>query len=188
VLFRSAFSGDALWVCDSFGRVYALNYDSGQVIRELNVEQSAAGVAYDGSYLWLAVRGTTSLQRVNIITGALIREVRLPRGDISGIDWYGGRLYVADRLSNSVLVVDDLTGVVERTLAHPGISLDGVATDGRDLWTADGAQMAIYRQDLLSAAIAPFTAPDRTPSGLCASNGFVWLGDRSGRVFKLRFP
>lgn len=182
-----AFSDDALWVCDISGRIIALNYNSGQLIRELNVNRSVAGIAYDGANLWLTLRDSATIQRVNIVTGALLRELRLARGDLAGLDWHSDKLYIADRLSNSVLVVDPLTGDIEQTIVHPGFSLDGVAYDGSALWTTDGSQMAIYRYNTITAAITSFIAPDRRPAGLSASAGYIWLGDSSGRIYKLRF-
>ncbi len=183
-----AFSGDALWACDVSGRVVACNYNSGQPVRELATDAAAEGVAYDGGNLWLTLRGATTLRWIGMITGTVLRDVRLTHGDLGGLDWANDRLYVADRLTNSVLVLDDETGAVERMVPHPGVSLDGVAFDGQDIWTVDGVQAMLYRIDPAGGNVLAYPAPDRTPSGLCAAAGFIWLADRSGRVFKLRFP
>ncbi len=100
------FSGDALWAVDASSRAVALNNTTGALIRELELPQPAAGIAYDGVDLWLSVPNSSQLVLVNIVNGAQIRVLNLLRGSFGPIDYAAGRLYVADRLSNAVLVVD----------------------------------------------------------------------------------
>jgi len=181
------FSGDALWAVDSRARVLALNYNTGALIRELEVPVAAAGAAYDGEDLWLSVRGTSQLVLVNIINGAQVRVLNLMRGSFGPLDYAGGRLYVADLLSNSILVVDPQSGAIERSIARPGFAIDGVCFDGADLWTIDASQMKIFRLSGSGALVNAYQAPSRTVAGLAFADGIHWCGDRAGRVYKLRF-
>lgn len=182
------FSGDALWAVDSLSRVVALNYNSGELIRELMVPLPAAGVAYDGIDLWLSVRDEPRLLQVNIISGSLIRALNLPRGRLGPLDYAGGRLYVCDRLSNSILVVDPENGAIERSLPQPGVAIDGVCLDGIHLWTIDGTQMKLFRLTASGALVNQYQPPSRHASGLAFAAGILWCGDETGKIFKLRFP
>jgi outer membrane protein assembly factor BamB len=182
------FSGDALWAADGRARVVALNYTTGALIRELEVPQPAAGLAYDGVDLWLSVTNSSQLVLVNIVNGAQIRVLNLLRGSFGPIDYAAGRLYVADRLSNAVLVVDPQNGTIERSIPQPGYGIDGVCFDGASLWISDATQMKFYRLAPGGALENQYQAPSRSVSGLAFAAGFIWCGDRSGKIYKLRFP
>jgi outer membrane protein assembly factor BamB len=183
-----AFSGDALWAVDSLSRVLALNYNSGALVRELDFPQGAGGVAYDGEDLWLSVRNTSQLVLVNVVNGAQIRVLNLLRGSFESLDYMDGRLYVADRLSNMVLVVDPGSGAIERSIPQPGVAIDGVCHDGSSLWTVDATQMKLFRLAGSGALENQYQAPSRSASGLAFAEGIFWLGDRTGKIYKLRFP
>jgi hypothetical protein len=182
------FSGDALWAADGRARVVALNYTTGALIRELEVPQPAAGLAYDGVDLWLSVPNSSQLVLVNIVNGAQIRVLNLLRGSFGPIDFAAGRLYVADRLSNAILVVDPQNGTIERSIPQPGYGIDGVCFDGASLWISDATQMKFYRLAPGGALENQYQAPSRSVSGLAFAAGFIWCGDRSGKIYKLRFP
>jgi hypothetical protein len=166
----------------------ALNYNTGALIRELELPQPAAGIAYDGVDLWLSVPNSSQLVLVNIVNGAQIRVLNLLRGSFGPIDYAGGRLYVADRLSNSVLVVDPLNGTIERSLPQPGYAIDGVCFDGVSLWISDAMQMKFFRLGASGALENQYQAPSRTVSGLAFATGIIWCGDRARKIYKLRFP
>jgi hypothetical protein len=182
-----AFSGEALWVVDSLSRVLALNYNSGALIRELELEQTVSGIAYDGKDLWLSVRNTSQLVQVNIVTGAQIRVLNLLRGNFGGLDFAKERLYVADRLSNAVLIVNPESGAIERSIAQPGIAIDGICHDGSDLWTLDATQAKFFRLDESGALVNSYQTPSRSSVGLAFAEGIFWCGDQAGKIYKIRF-
>lgn len=182
------FSGDALWAVDAASRVVALNYTTGALIRELESPLAAGGIAYDGEDLWLSVKDTSQLVQVSIINGSQIRTLNLLRGRFGALDYFSGRLYVSDRLSNAILVVDPLNGTIERSLAQPGYAIDGVCHDDASLWTLDAAQMMLFRLAESGALENQYQTPSRTPSGLAFASGVFWCGDRTGKIFRLRFP
>ena len=182
------FSGDALWVTDGRAQLAALNLNNGTLIRELEVAQPAAGVAYDGKDLWLSVANSPQLELVNIINGARIRTLNLLRGDFGAMDYFSGRLYISDRLSNAILVVDPANGAIERSLPQPGSAIDGICHDGANVWTIDATQMKIFRLTESGATVNQYPAPSRLVAGLAFAGGFIWCGDRAGKIYKLRFP
>ena len=182
-----AFSGDSLWVVDSQSRLLSLNYNSGAVIRELESESPPSGVCYDGDDLWITVRNSSQIVKLNIVTGTTIRVLTLTRGDFGPIDFSGSRLYITDRLTNSVLVVDPETGRIEKALSNPGFSLNGVAYDGVNLWTIDATQMKIFRLTASGSVLMSYQTPGRAGAGMSVGSGIMWTGDQTGKIFKLRF-
>ena len=182
------FSGDALWAVDSLSRVLSLNYNSGALIRELEFPLPAAGIAYDGEDLWLSVKDTSQLVLVSIINGSQIRALNLLRGSFGPMEYFSGRLYVTDYLTNTILVVDPENGTIERSIPQPGFAIDGICHDGTSLWTVDATQMKLFRLAESGALVNQYQAPARTVSGLAFAGGIFWCGDRTGKIFRLRFP
>jgi hypothetical protein len=181
------FSGDVLWVVDAQSRILALNYNSGALIRELDVPQQISGIAYDGNDLWLGIKNTNQVVQVNIVNGAQIKALNLLRGDVGCLAYAAGRLYVADKLSNAILVVDPDSGTIERTINQPGFTINGLVLDDSNLWTIDASQNKIFRLDASGSAVNVYQPPSRSAAGLAFSQGFIWCGDQTGKIYKLKF-
>jgi outer membrane protein assembly factor BamB len=181
------FSGDVLWVVDVNSRILALNYNSGALIRELDVDHAISGIAYDGHDLWLAVRETNQVVQVNMVNGAQIRALNLLRGNLGCLAYANDRLYAADKLTNAVLVIDTATGTIERSLSQPGFSINGLVSDGLQFWTIDASQNKIFRLDGDGAMLNVYEPPSRSAAGLAAAQGFIWCGDQLGKIYKLKF-
>jgi sugar lactone lactonase YvrE len=181
------FSGDVLWVVDAQSRILALNYNSGALIRELDVPQQVSGIAYDGNDLWLGIKNTNQVVQVNIVNGAQIKALNLLRGDVGCLAYAAGRLYVADKLSNTILVVDPDSGTIEKTISQPGFTINGLVLDNSNLWTIDASQNKIFRLDASGSAVNVYQPPSRSAAGLAFSQGFIWCGDQTGKIYKLKF-
>jgi outer membrane protein assembly factor BamB len=181
------FSGDVLWVVDAQSRILALNYNSGALIRELDVPQQVSGIAYDGNDLWLGIKNTNQVVQVNIVNGAQIKALNLLRGDVGCLAYAAGRLYVADKLSNTILVVDPDSGTIEKTISQPGFTINGLVPDNSNLWTIDASQNKIFRLDASGSAVNVYQPPSRSAAGLAFSQGFIWCGDQTGKIYKLKF-
>ena len=151
------FGGGRLWVAGSYGESFG-SIDA----REWKVErlfkgkqrvdrasQSYAGMAYDGSHLWIAwhwfnyslpASQTQLLLKVDPETGKIVGEYALPAGTRNdgthGLAWDGARLWHAkdDRLS----AIDPSNGEVTAQYTLNGIRRpSGLAWDGRALWIAE---------------------------------------------------
>jgi DNA-binding beta-propeller fold protein YncE len=181
------FSGDVLWVVDAQSRILALNYNSGALIRELDFPLPVSGIAYDGKELWLAVKNSNQVVQVNIVNGAQIKALNLLRGDVGCLAYAAERLYVADKLSNTILVVNTDSGTIEKTINQPGFTINGIVLDDRNLWTIDASQNKIFRLDGNGAAVNVYQPPSRSAAGLAFSQGFIWCGDQTGKIYKLKF-
>jgi len=181
------FSEDSLWVVDTRYRVLSLNYNSGAVLRELEVEESPSGIAYDIDGLWLSLVGKPQLIKVHILHGNVLRLLNLARGNFGPVEVMGSSIYVYDRESNMIKLVDSNTGTIQKTISRPGFSLNGVAFDGTHLWVVDAQQQQIYRLNPDGDVLFTYQAPAKTVSGICFSQGLAWLGDQTGKIYQLRF-
>ena len=148
------FVGRRLWVGgsygESFGAINTLNWKVERLFnvrqREDRASQSYAGMAYDGSHLWMAwhwmkydlpAAQTQLLLKVDLETGKVVGEFPAPPGtpnDLThALAWDGARLWHMkdDRLT----AVDPQTGAVTALYELSQIKrASGMAWDGEALW------------------------------------------------------
>jgi hypothetical protein len=181
------FSVDVLWVVDMQSRILAVNYNSGALIRELDFPQTVCGIAYDGQDLWLSIKNSNRVVQVNIVNGAQIKALNLLRADVGCLAYAAERLYVADKLSKTILVVNTESGTIEKSINQPGFTINGLVLDGGNLWTIDATQNKLFRLDEAGAMVNVYQPPSRSAVGLAFAQGFIWCGDQTGKIFKLKF-
>ncbi len=180
------FSGDSIWIIQKNGNPISLNYSSGSMIREL-ITQSASGIGYDNTNLWIIGKETQELINISIINGEEIRRIRLAEGNYSYLDYNAPYIYTADRLTNSIMTIDPDSGSVLSSFKSPSFSIDGFCFDGSQFWILDNSETKLYVTDKDGTLINTFRTPTDTPSGLASSGSIIWMGDLSGKIIKMRF-
>ena len=181
------FSGDSIWLVDSFSRILSLDYNSGNIIRELFFPRPVNGIGYDGTDHWLNIKESTEIVKVNIVNGEVIKILNLGVGQYLVMDCSASSIYLADRLSNAIIEIDTETGEVLNSIQSPVFSIDGLCFDRVHLWLLDNTTTRIYRLDLTGEILNVYQAPEQNPVGLCFSQGTIWCGDKSGKIFQLKF-
>ena len=180
------FSGDSLWITDTNSNPVSLNYTSGSIIRELYTTP-AIGICYDGANLWITGGGSQEIFNISIINGEMIRAIRLSEGDYYYLDFRDPHIYLADKLSNSIITVDPATGAMTDSIKAPSFAIDGFCFDGSNFWILEQSTLKIFVTDTDGNLINTFRAPTEQPSGLAFSEGVIWMGDKTGKIIKLRF-
>ena len=181
------FAGDSIWMTQNNSQLLSLNYTSGAVIRELMVTRPSAGIAYDQSNLWVIGEGSGIITAISIINGEIIRELFLSEGNFSYLDYRDPYLYIADKLSNTIITVDPLSGSTIGSVRSPSFSIGGFCFDGERYWILEPSEMKLYVTDTSGTILNTFRTPTDHPSGLACSNDIIWMGDRSGKILKMRF-
>lgn len=183
------FSGDSLWILDQFSRIYAVNHNSGSIIRRLSITQgSIKGIAYDGSNLWCLDNTQSQIIQINIVNGETLKVMGLPIGDYHSMDYSDNRFYIANHRNSSILVIHRESGENLGNIDYPSLSTDGLATDITYIWTVEASTTRIYRLEKTTPDKQEFfRSPTESPSALCHFQGSIWCGDKTGSVYKLTF-
>lgn len=151
------FAGDRLWVGgsygDSLGYVETSDWKVGRAFkgrqRPGRASQSYAGLACDGSSVWVAwhwyrydilTTQTQLLLRIEPESGQVLAEYPLPAGSrpdgTHGLTWDGSRLWHVK--GNLLSAIEPSTGLVAERHALPGVRrASGLAWDGGSLWIAE---------------------------------------------------
>lgn len=124
------FDGERVWFAVG-ERLLALDPDSGETVRTLNVPGDA-GTAFDGRHLYQIA--DARIQKIDLSTGEVLASIPAPgNGADSGLAWAEGTLWVGQYRERKIHQIDPDTGKVLRTLESNRF-VTGVSWVDGELW------------------------------------------------------
>ncbi|HVP07648.1 MAG TPA: transglutaminase domain-containing protein [Candidatus Acidoferrum sp.] len=142
------FDGKLLWCADADtpAKLYAVNPNTRLVEHTMDspIDQPA-GLAWDGTYLWMADPGGGKIHQVDPSDGTTILSLTAPTKNPGGMTYDGRYLWVTDRYRDEIYMVTKDKGDVIITFNSPGQYPSGLAWDGTNLWSADYQTDRCYR-------------------------------------------
>lgn len=183
------FSDDSIWIINHQKRLISLDFHSGSSIRELTPGDGikADGICYDGSDLWIHRINSSHLIKINIINGETLRTISLTQGEYQFMDFHDSTLYVYDRTSNTIRLVNPEGEETISSISSPAFQIAGLCYDGTHIWVLDPTTTRLFRLESSGEVLNIYQTPGKNPGGLCFSNGYIWCGDLSGKIYKMSF-
>ncbi len=145
------------------------------------------GVAYDGTYIWLAFYFDTSrIFQIDPESCSVVHSIPGPTSPgIAGLAWDGQTLWACHEQNGTIYQLDPTDGTIMSEIPAPGHddsdpNSAGLAFDGTYLWHADYGHNMIYKLDPADGAILDsFASPGNCASGLgyLASGEVLVLAD-----------
>ncbi|MCJ1885077.1 glutamine cyclotransferase [Pseudomonas sp. LA21] len=124
------FDGERVWFAVG-ERLLALDPDSGETVRTLNVPGDA-GTAFDGRHLYQIA--DARIQKIDLSTGEVLASIPAPgNGADSGLAWAEGTLWVGQYRERKIHQIDPDSGKVLRTLESNRF-VTGVSWVDGELW------------------------------------------------------
>lgn len=184
------FDGRFIWFA-SGGRLNALDRDSGEIVRSVEIA-AHAGSAFDGRHLFQLVEDR--IVKLDLDSGQVLASIPAPSGGRdSGMAWAEGLLWVGQYRDRKIHCVDPDTGAVLRTVDCDRF-VTGVSWADGQLWHGadDGERCSLQRID-------PDTGQPlerlEMPAGVFVSGleadgdgAFFCGGGSSGKVRMVRGP
>lgn len=126
-----------LWVSDLAGRVHAIDPATGAPSGPpVGVGEGAVSLAWAAGALWVASRGTGTIQRVDPVARRVTASVAVPGPVPGAVVEHGGHLWVSDTVEGTLTRIDPARAQVVGEPVRPGISFAPIAApDG--LWILD---------------------------------------------------
>jgi glutamine cyclotransferase len=126
------FDGQHVWLA-SGGQLKALDPDSGEVVRSIDVA-AHAGTAFDGTHLYQLAEDR--IQKIDPATGQILATIPAPgNGGDSGMAWAEGSLWVGEYRARKIHQVDPGTGEVLSSIDSNRFVTGVTWVDG-ELWHA----------------------------------------------------
>lgn len=150
-----------------------------------------AGLAWDGTALWVADSSTATLRRIDPETGKELSSLEAPGFRPAGLAWDGARLWCLDAADRTAYALDPATGKTVAALPLDTDSPEGLGWDGRDLWVADARAGVVARIDKRDGTTyRSFPAPGGSRKGQILGVAFdgksLWMADRTAdRIYQV---
>ncbi|MDP8323261.1 MAG: choice-of-anchor D domain-containing protein [Candidatus Stygibacter australis] len=159
------------------------------VVETFIVPEGAAGLAWDGEYLYCGIYGVDGdeFYQIDPAEGSWQFAFSVPDlGDCFGLTYDGEHLWTTDHpgsAANPAIAMElDMNGNIISQFNLPDHYMSGICYDSGDFWVStyydpDGF---IYRLDDAGNILQSFAAPDNQPWDLCRENEFLWMADYWG--------
>ncbi len=158
------------------------------ILATYSIPEGAAGLAYDGAYLYCGIYGANGdeVYKIDPDTGDYSLLFNGPQEDAFGLSYDGVYLWTTDHPGSSstpaVAMQLDMSGNLISQFDLPDHYMSGIAYDSGDFWVATyyPEPAIIYKVDSTGSIIKQFTAPDDQPWDLCLENNNLWMADYWG--------
>ena len=111
----------------------------------IKVGNAPAGVAFDGTSIWVTNQASDTVSKINPTTNAVTATIGV--GDIpAGVAYDGTNIWVVNNGSNTVSKIDPSTNTVTATI-NVAISPTRVAFDGTNIWVTNNGPGGLSKID-----------------------------------------
>lgn len=161
---------------------------------------SPCGLAWDGSYLWVADDSTDTIYKLDPANGTVLESLPTPGDQPRGLTWDGSHFWTADQATRMVYKLD-AEGTVLADVEAPSLDVEGqtpevggVAFDGEHLWCGviHGWSSQMFQVDVKDGSVKRSYFTWGYPCALATDGKFLWsathnAGLRSGMIDKYSF-
>jgi outer membrane protein assembly factor BamB len=181
------FDGKRVWFARD-NEVVAMDLETEQVVRRLQVPLANAGTAFDGEHLYQLAR--EEILVIHPSDGRIVRRFPAPaRGQNSGMAWADGYLWIGQFRESRIHKVDPKTGDVLKPLTSDRFVTGVTVVDG-SLWhgaSNDDKPCELRRLASDGTVEERLTVPVKTISGVegAGDQGF-WCGGEKGTLRLIR--
>jgi hypothetical protein len=158
----------------------------------LGPDSDAAGLTWDGAFIWLADIWSGNIYRMDPSDGSVVSSFVAPARYPTGLAWDGISLWVVCEQVATAYKLDPSDGSVISSIHLPGYGESDpnsacITWDGEYLWHADYTHYTIYKLDPSDGSVvSSFASPSFGPSGLTWDGAYLWHSDYlTDTIYKL---
>lgn len=139
------------------------------------------GLAWDGSFLWVADDSTDTLYKLNPVDGLIISSFQTPGPEPRGLTWDGTQLWCLDNNSLKIFKIDTTKRAAISSLPAPGSQTNrpvgGLTWDGQYLWSAyfAGWSSRVNQVDTTDGTVIETSL--YSADGLAFDGEYLWNAD-----------
>ena len=135
-------------------------------------------LTWDGSTLWIIDEAVDTIYSINKYSGSVIRSLKSPLPQASGLIYDGSGLWVSSYQSIQLVKINIISGEVLRRVNIQKGKITSLAYDGEKLWGYDKISNKIYRIDQESGQILKsINNPGFSFGGMEIFNDSIWITD-----------
>jgi streptogramin lyase len=186
-------AGGSIWVARDVGdEIVRIDPKTNRIAGRIKVEGRPGGLAVGGGYVWAFHFQTSTVTRVDSVTGA--KKVFTVQGAFgTGIVYAAGAVWLLSEQPASVFELDPKTGATLAKIAvtprtppkHGIVDTWWVAAGGGSVWAVNANYDAVTRIDIATKkVVATVPVPVEIPFGIAVGKGAVWVAG-AGKVVRI---
>lgn len=161
----------------------AIDSKAWSIVATYNIPEGAAGLAWDGTYLYCGIYGNGQIYRINPTDGSYALQCTGPQATSYGLTFDGTNFWTTDHPSNPAKAIQfNMSGTLITQFNLPAQYISGIAYDNGNYWVARyyPDPSVIYKVNSSGAVLKQFTAPNNQPWDLCMQGADLWMADYWG--------
>ncbi len=177
--------GEKLWKVAE-GSLFALEPESGSVLKSFPLGNGAVGVAFLNQSLYVAYQDG-HIDVVDPVSGTVLDRFSLGEVRPSYIASSQDRLFVFDELSKGLIALT-LPGGMQPLFSLSGFECGGLEGMDGKLAFVEAASLVLYLFEENGRVHSSYDIPPAEPSGLAWDGAFLYLFSVDGRLYRLSLP
>lgn len=183
------FDGEKLWKTGSSGTLYALDIESGSIIRSYFVTPGSGVTFFDEHIYLCSGNGENILYVIDPLSGDILNRLSTTGIYPGFLAAYGDRLIIYDVRSSGIFEYDQDSGNGTRLFDLSGMNIGGIGIYKDTLLISDTNTDTIYRFTMTGDVTSVFTSPAAGIGGLTVDAGdYVYLFTLDGKIYKVTLP
>jgi YVTN family beta-propeller protein len=145
---------------------------------------SPAGIAFDGTSMWVANSGNGTLAKYDAVSGTFVASTNVGAQPWA-VAFDGTHMWVTNQYSNSVTKLSAADGAVAGTYTV-GTYPYGIAFDGVNMWVANYGDNRIMKLRLSDGAVLGTFSVGMGPVGIAFDGVHVWVANQESDTVSKR--
>lgn len=182
-----AYDGEKFWKISTAGGLYAVDVESGIIIRSLSV-RPGTGVAILKDKIY-ACFGENILYSYDPLSGDLIDQISTLELYPTFLSTLDDRLLLYDQRSNTFYRYEPETGSQEQLFHISGVDIGGIESYAGGVLFVDKKSNSIYYYSLDGGLINVYLSPAAGTVAISTDNGsYIFLLTLDGQLYKVSLP
>jgi len=143
------------------------------------VTAEPAGVAFDGSHIWVTNSNADTVSKIDIITNTEVDTVfvrGLDRRWPERVAFDGSHIWVVNSGHTTISKIDIMTNTVEGTFGV-GASPQGIAFDGSHIWISNSNIDKVSKIDIVTNSVVANVDVSDHPIGIVFDGSHIWVAN-----------
>ncbi len=180
------FDGEKLWFSSSDGSLYAVEPESGVVLREVPIGGMPTGITFFQGLLYVSFGDEGDLVTVDPLSETIINEMPIGERLPYLITNDGSLLIIYDRRTEALYTFDTETGQFQFLFKITGFNPSGMEYVNGNLVIVERNNLSIYVFSLNGDILKNYNSPTSYPGGIAYDpSGYFYLLSTDGKIYKI---
>ncbi len=180
------FDGEKIWFSSSDGSLYAVEPESGTVLREIPIGGIPTGLTFFQGLLYVSFGDEGDIVLIDPLAETIINEMPIGERLPYLITNDGNLLIIYDRRTEAIYTFNQDTGEFQFLFKITGFAPSGMEYSNGDIVIVERNNLSIYVFSLSGEILKSYNSPTNYPGGIAYDpSGYFYLFSTDGKIYKI---